>query len=125
MISNHVDKAATKAARKAKEIHAPSWVSIAGHVYLECGDDLRPLRWKLLRAQKFKCAICGEFLAEWDMDLDHIQGGSALARCECYNRRLADGSLHTNVQAVHGMFSTRPCHRLKHNREPKWKSPTS
>lgn len=124
MIENHKDKAATKLARKTGEIHAPSWISIAGHVYLECGEDLRRLRWEVLRSQQHKCAICEEYLAEWDMDLDHIQGGRPLARCDCFNRFIGglDGAVHTNVQAIHGMFSKRPCHRNKHNREVKWNS---
>jgi len=120
VIENHKDKVATKLARKAKQIHAPSWISIAGHVYLESGDDLRALRMHLLEHQKNKCAICKEPLQAWDMDLEHIKGGNEYARCDCFFRRLADGTVHTNVQVVHGMASIRPCHRNKHNREVKW-----
>jgi hypothetical protein len=125
VIENHPDKAATKLARKAKEIHAPSWISIAGHVYLESALDLGPLRESVLRFQKNQCAICKKYLLMSDMDLEHIQGGRPLARCACFFRRLADGSVHTNVQAVHGMFSKEPCHRKKHNREVmlKWIPP--
>lgn len=121
MIENHKDKVATKLARKAGEIHAPSWISIAGHVYLEFGEDLRELRLTLLLHQKHACAICKEYLSPNDMDLEHKRGGRPLVRCDCFFRRLADGTVCTNVQVVHGMFSTRPCHRKKHNREVQLK----
>lgn len=120
MIENHKDKAATKIARKTGEIHAPSWISIAGHVYLESGEDLRHLRMEVYCEQDFSCAICKKGLMISDMDLEHIRGGRPLVRCSCFNRKLADGSICTNVQGVHGMFSIHPCHRNKHNREVKW-----
>lgn len=121
MIENHKDVVATKLARKAKQIHAPSWISIAGHVYLESGEDLGPLRELVLHQQKNRCAICKQFLALSDMDLEHIRGGRPLVRCSCFFHRLADGTVCTNVQAVHGMASVKSCHRKKHNREVQLK----
>lgn len=120
MIENALDKAATKAARKAKEIHAPSWISNAGHVYLESHIDKHNLRVRVTAASGYHCAICKQFCANWDGDLDHIRSGRPAARCWCWFRILADGSLCTNVQWVHGMFSSKPCHRDKHNREVQW-----
>lgn len=125
MIENQKDKEATKAARKAKEIHAPSWISIAGHVYLENPVDTHALREVVIHTARSKCAICGEYCPPWDGDVDHVKSGRPFQRCWCHFRPLADGTICTNVQWVHGMFSTEPCHRNKHNREVKWTPPSN
>lgn len=120
MIENLKDIDATKAARKAKEIHAPSWISNAGHVYLLDGRDTRELRDTVMLHAKFTCAICGERCPRWDGDLDHIRSGRPLVRCWCFFRPLADGTICTNVRWIHGMTSMKPCHRNRHNREVRW-----
>ena len=120
MIENKKDAEATKAARKAHIINAPSWISIAGHVYLESAEDKRVLRLNLMAAQRNICAICNTYCSSADGDLDHIKSGRPVARCWCYFQTLANGKLCTNVRFIHGMFSTKPCHRDRHNREPKW-----
>jgi hypothetical protein len=125
MIENKKDPEATRLARKAGEIHAPSWISFAGHVYLENSADKQALRLTVMACHRCVCAICKEYCGWFDGDLDHIRGGRKFARCWCFLRRLSDGTKCTNVQWVHGMFSAKPCHRQKHNREVKWTKKSS
>jgi hypothetical protein len=125
MIENRKDVATTKEYRKRKIFEdSKSWISNAGHIYLE-GKDKKQLRARLCIDSKRICAICKQLIAFGDEDLDHIRGGRKYVRCDCYFQRLNDGSLCTNVQLVHGMFSHRPCHRQKHNRETQWTRQTS
>lgn len=120
MIENKKDREATKAARKAGEIHAPSWISYAGHVYLE-GRDCGELRARVMHDAVNKCYICGEYCPSWDGDLEHFKSGRPVVRCWCYHRRLTTGEICTNVGWVHSMFSrSHACHRKKHNREVSW-----
>lgn len=117
MVENQKDVAATKAARKAGEItDRDSWISIAGHIYL-AGQDRSDLREKVYLAARYICALCKKFCPAWDGNLEHIRSGRPMVRCDCFGRRLADGTICTNVQWSHGMFSIHPCHRDKHNRE--------
>ncbi len=120
MIENKIDKEATKLARKRHEIRAPSWISIAGHVYLENAEDKKALRLIVSSYARFHCAICKSPCPIWDGDLDHIKGGRPLTRCWCFHQELPDGRVCTNLRWVHGMWSSKPCHRDKHNREVKW-----
>ena len=119
-IENKKDRDVTKAARKAGEIHAPSWISYAGHVYLENSEDKGALRLLVALRAGYKCALCGEYCPMWDGDLDHIKSGRPVVRCWCYFRLLPNGDICTNLRWVHSMFSTKPCHRKRHNREPLW-----
>jgi hypothetical protein len=116
LISNQKDRDATKAARRAHEIHAPSWISNAGHVYL-AGQDRSHLRDRVADAANLICAICKKACPKYDGNLEHIRSGRPLVRCDCFGQRLADGTVCTNIQWTHGMFSIHPCHRNKHNRE--------
>lgn len=120
MIENHKDIAATKLARKRKEIHAPSWISIAGHVYLGHSDDKRRARIAVMLEANFICAICHNYCSVCDGDVDHVLSGRPVVRCWCFGRTLADGTVCRNLRWVHGMFSVHPCHRVRHNREIKW-----
>lgn len=120
MIENHKDVAATKAARKAKIIRAPSWISVAGHLYLEHPDDKRRARLEVQLEAKFTCALCKTYCSACDGDVDHVKSGRPLVRCWCFGRTLADGTVCTNLRWIHGMFSLKPCHRDRHNREVKW-----
>lgn len=120
MIENRKDVAATKAARKAGEIHAPSWISIAGHCYLVDADDKRRVRVAVMMEAKFVCALCKTYCSACDGDVDHVRSGRPLVRCWCFGRTLADGTVCTNLRWIHGMFSLKPCHRDRHNREVKW-----
>jgi hypothetical protein len=122
VIENKPDREATKAARKAREIHSPSWISYAGHVYLESALDKKALRDQVMRQAKYICALCGEYCPSWDGDLDHIKSGRPVVRCWCFFRPLPDGTICTNARWVHSMFSVKPCHRNRHNREVKWRS---
>lgn len=117
-IENKKDRAATKAARRAGKIHAPSFISYAGHVYLT-GEDRSELRARLFAKQK-RCQICKDPLADGEGEMDHKAGGTPVARCDCYFRRLADGRVHTNVQRVCGRFSQNNCHNKKHHRDLRW-----
>ncbi len=120
-----MDKDATRAARRVHRFESyESWLSFAGHQYLE-GSDKNELRLKVMKDAKFTCAICGETCLPFDGDLEHIHGKRPLARCDCYNTQLADGTIHTNVRWVHGMFSVHDCHRKIHNREVKWRTKDS
>lgn len=121
MIQNQKDRDATKAARKAKEIHAPSWISIAGHVYLEDADDKRRVRMAVMLEAKFICALCHKYCSASDGDVDHVKSGRPVVRCWCFGRMLVDGTVCRNLRWVHGMFSVHPCHRQRHNREVKLK----
>lgn len=118
-IENKKDREATKAARKAGLIHAPSWISYAGHIYL-VGQDRSALRARLFAKQK-RCQICKARLAAGAGEMDHIKGSTHVSRCDCYHRRLADGTIHTNVQRIHGRFSIENCHEKKHRRDLRWK----
>lgn len=120
MIENQKDVAATKLARKEKRIHAPSWISIAGHVYLEDADDKRRVRIAVMLEAKFICALCQKYCSACDGDVDHVRSGRPVVRCWCFGQTLADGTACTNLRWVHGMFSVHPCHRNRHNREIKW-----
>jgi hypothetical protein len=117
MLGNHKDRERTKAARESGEFEDPrSYYSIAGHVYLR-GNDRSERRMLVWIRSNGKCALCFEKLTLRDCDMDHIKGGTKHARCDCLRTILADGTEHTNVRAVHGMFSVKPCHRVKHHRE--------
>lgn len=120
MLENHKDKIATKLARKAKEIHAPSWISFAGHLYLEDATDKRKARDAVMEREKLICALCRKYCSASDGDVDHIKSGRPLVRCWCYGRTLADGTVCRNLRWVHGMFSIHPCHRNRHSREIQW-----
>lgn len=120
MIEHKPDKVATKAARKAKVlIDRGSYISYAGHLYLR-GQDRGIARHNTAFAAKYICAICGTECPIWDGDYEHIKSGRPVARCDCNGRILPDGTICTNVQWVHGMFSRKSCHRKKHNREVMW-----
>ena len=114
------DAEATRLARRYKVfISRDSWISNSGHVYL-AGTDATNLRNQVMLDAKFRCAICEEFCGKYDGDLHHIGHSTPLSRCWCYNTKLADGTTHTNVEWIHGMFSRRGCHRKIHNREVSW-----
>lgn len=120
MIDNQKDPKATKLLRSRKEfLDGDSWISFAGHVYKR-GQDRSLLRVVVAIEAQFQCAICGEPCPLFDGDLEHVKGGTKIARCDCFHTELAEGSKHTNVQWVHSMRSIHPCHRNKHNREIKW-----
>jgi hypothetical protein len=120
MLDNKKDIATTKEYREGKIFTDPrSWISNVGHVYLR-GIDKKILRARLCVDSRHTCAICGTLIALGHEDLDHIRSGNKYQRCDCYFHRLYDGTLCTNVQLVHGMFSYKPCHRAKHHREIKW-----
>jgi hypothetical protein len=116
VIENLRDVAATKAARKAGEIHAPSFISIAGHVYL-FGKDVSAVRLIVRTHAGGYCYLCGKFCADWDGDLEHLKSGRFFQRCFCFGRTLADGTICSNLGWAHSTRSVHPCHRDKHNRE--------
>lgn len=119
MIENRIDIERTRAARKSKEfVDRRSYYNLAGHVFLR-GHDRSIRRLDLMCHFGMICQICKKEVLFWDADYEHIVGGSKHRRCDCFYTKLADGSIHTNVQLVHGMFSKMPCHRRKHHREVK------
>lgn len=121
MIENQIDRTATKAARKAGEISdRNSFITIAGHIYL-AGQDRSELRSKVHLEAKSRCALCGGYCPLWDGNLEHIRSGRPYARCDCFNRTLANGTICLNVRWAHGMASIHSCHRKRHNREPQFR----
>jgi hypothetical protein len=117
MIENRKDKKETKRLRKLGVLEDPkSYVTFAGHLYARGADRIR-LHAALLTVSGGICAICKKRCSPLDGDMDHIVGGNGPQRCDCFHRKLADGTRHTNLQWVHGMWSTEPCHRRKHHRE--------
>jgi len=117
-IENKRDREATKAARKAGTIHAPSWLSYAGHVYLR-GPDASAMREKVFAKQR-RCQICWAMPSDELSELDHVRGGTKVRRCWCWRQRLSDGTRCTNLQRVCGRFSSGNCHQKKHHREILW-----
>lgn len=118
MIENKIDIERTRQAYHTGEFQdkkARSYYSIAGHIFLR-GIDRENQRVLVFAGSKMICAICGERVRFPDADYDHIVGGSPVRRCDCLCTKLANGSLHTNVQLVHGMFSRKACHQKKHHR---------
>lgn len=124
MIENHPDRERTALARREGVFtDRRSYYSIAGHVYLR-GVDRSALRFKVFaenHARGGRCAICGEALALWEGDLEHIEGGRKHARCDCWHTVLADGTVHTNVRRSCSMFARDSCHAKKHHRVLEWR----
>lgn len=119
MIENKPDKEATKALRKAGVFQEyKSFVSYAGHIYL-VGKDRSRRREQVFEAQKH-CQLCKKELRGNDGEMDHKAGGRPVARCDCWRTRLADGTMHTNVQRVCSQFSREWCHLKKHHRDLRW-----
>lgn len=123
VIENKKDLARTRYARRHGEFEDPrSYYNIAGHVFLR-GVDRSQRRRQVFEFFKMICQVCGKHVKWHEADYDHMIGGSKHRRCDCWNTLLADGSLHSNVQLVHGMFSKEPCHRRKHHRVILLKEP--
>jgi hypothetical protein len=119
MIQNKRDKELTKLARRAGLMHHPSYISYAGHWYL-IGKDKGLLRDRVMADAKNICAVCGQYCSEFDGNMHHLASGSRVRRCDCYHTMLVDGTEHTNVVWICGMFAPRDCHRKAHNREVQW-----
>lgn len=117
MIENHKDVEATKAARRAGEISDPrSYISIAGHIYLR-GQDRSRLRELVYVDAKGFCAVCRAFRHRSQGDMDHIQGGRKHIRCDCWDRKLANGAICRNVRWICSIrLYERGCHAKKHHR---------
>jgi hypothetical protein len=95
---------------------------MAGHIYLR-GPDRSRMRKKVFEASKGKCAMCGHACDEHQGDMDHIKGNTKHTRCDCFRRRLKDGTIHTNVQWLHGMEMQDSCHQKKDHRNLVFKHP--
>ena len=115
MIENQRDEQRTLELRKLGIFEdRRSWISFAGHVYLQ-GYDRSRLRALVREDADGICYVCKN-KARFDGDMDHIEGGLGPQRCDCYHTKLANGKKHTNVGWIHGMFSRKACHQKKHHR---------
>lgn len=114
------DDVATARARKRGQItHPDSYISNSGHIFL-FGADRSAQRRRVIEAMGSRCRTCGTVRSDFGIDYCH-GGKTPRTRCDCFRRRLNDGTMHTNVYL---QCSTRlplevSCHRKEHNREIK------